>query len=369
MLIDEAIKQAARRRRWEPGTAECYARVLRRLSQDLAPRGQTIAAFDHSALAAHAMQTAPEFEKIKLGPALMALREYRQPLEDLSSKSPPSFAAAKRSNAADHLAPLPGASWNTANVCRGVPSAHSRADSANQPSSFGVGEFEASSSNPPNYPAYDPSPLLSPSSHVSPHLQHSNQQPQSEQRQTAYVVGAISATRVRRTLPQAAPEDQKLIQAAVQAAVARLKIGRNTARDCTRVLLRLADHFRGRGQTLVALDHDALVAHADQVLKMSPRIRRALTMLRNYREPGASADRVPRRHPFSQDDQLVIERAAHAAVVEGRSLTAVDRYSRSLRRFSAVLNRNGEGISTVDHGSLMRVPKNYSQLTQPSSPG
>lgn len=139
MRIDEAIKQAARRRRWEPGTAECYARVLRRLSQDLASRGQTIAAFDHSALAAHAMQTAPEFEKIKLGPALMALREYRQPLEDLSSKSPPSFAAAKRSNAADHLAPLPGASWNTANVCRGVPSAHSRADSENQPSSFGVG--------------------------------------------------------------------------------------------------------------------------------------------------------------------------------------------------------------------------------------
>ncbi|RZN14953.1 hypothetical protein CWO90_42230 [Bradyrhizobium sp. Leo121] len=167
MLIDEAIKQAARRRRWEPKTAEDYARVLRRLSQDLASRGQTIAAFDHNALAAHAMQTVPDFEKTKIGPALTALREYRQPLEDLTSESPPRFAAAKRLKVADHLGPLPGASWNTANFCQGVPSARSRADSANQPSSLALGEFEASNSNPPHHPAYEPTPLLSPSPYVS----------------------------------------------------------------------------------------------------------------------------------------------------------------------------------------------------------
>ncbi|WP_130231968.1 hypothetical protein [Bradyrhizobium sp. Leo121] len=119
----------------------------------------------------------------------------------------------------------------------------------------------------------------------------------------------------------------------------------------------MANNLRARGQNLVALDHDALVAHADQFLEISPRMRRALTMLRNYREPDVSAHRGPRRHTFSQDDKRVIERATHAAVEKGRSLTAVDRYCRSLRRFSEVLNRNGEGISTLDHGSLIARAK------------
>lgn len=59
------------------------------------------------------------------------------------------------------------------------------------------------------------------------------------------------------------------------------------------------------------------VAHADQFLEKSLRTRRALTILRNYREPDASADRSPRRHTLSQDDKCVIERATRASVEKG----------------------------------------------------
>ncbi|MCV3211389.1 hypothetical protein OEZ53_32585, partial [Mesorhizobium sp. YC-2] len=105
-------------------------------------------------------------------------------------------------------------------------------------------------------------------------------------------------------------EDKNLIEGAVKAAAARRGWLPSTARQCDRTLRRLAKSL-GPGQTITALGHNSLVAHIKSFGDRDKEaMRAALTVLREYREPGTLADRRPPHNGPSMEGGRLIDDVA-----------------------------------------------------------
>ncbi|MCP3468324.1 hypothetical protein [Bradyrhizobium sp. CCGUVB23] len=164
--------------------------------------------------------------------------------------------------------------------------------------------------------------------------------------------------------PHLSDNDENLISSALEAGVVRGNLTEGTVRKYAGVLRRLGDHLGARGQAIDAIDHDSLVAHAQEFFSDVSHVGSALTSLRRYRELGPidvgaapiAGSRPPRSNPnyphLSDNDENLINSALEA---ERGNLTegTVCVYARALRRLGNRLGARGQTIDALDHVSLV----------------
>ncbi|WP_244897182.1 Ulp1 family isopeptidase [Mesorhizobium amorphae] len=175
-------------------------------------------------------------------------------------------------------------------------------------------------------------------------------------------------------------EDKNLIERVVQAAAADRGWLPSTAEQYDRTLRRLATSL-GPGQTITALDHNSLVAHVKSFGgRDKEAMGAALTVLREYREPGILADRRPPHHGssgadpvagvhaprdrfyphLSDSDRSLIDAAIKAEVARRDLKGQTPRgYTAALRRLGNDLGSQGKSLSTLDHESLVAYAKSF----------
>ncbi|WP_027525666.1 hypothetical protein [Bradyrhizobium sp. Ec3.3] len=109
-------------------------------------------------------------------------------------------------------------------------------------------------------------------------------------------VGAAPIARVLprsdRNYPHLSDNDQNLINSALEAEVKRGNLTEGTACAYARALRRLGNDLGARGQTIDALNHVSLAAHAEAFFRNDPHVGSALTVLRRHREPVSVEDEI-----------------------------------------------------------------------------
>ncbi|WP_156436163.1 hypothetical protein [Bradyrhizobium pachyrhizi] len=151
------------------------------------------------------------------------------------------------------------------------------------------------------------------------------------------------------------PADKILIDCAVQAAAARRGWAPLTAEKYDRVLRRLAKSLESQGQTMAALDHNALLVHAKGMFGNDNEMDAALLVLREHREPGILAARRPREDQApAAEDKCLIEAAARTSA---RPKKAIDVYVKNLLRFAGALNADGQRMTNLEYPELVKLAK------------
>ncbi|WP_139486131.1 hypothetical protein [Bradyrhizobium ivorense] len=158
-------------------------------------------------------------------------------------------------------------------------------------------------------------------------------------------------------------EDASLIDGAVQAAAARRTWIPKTTERYYQAFHRLAKSLKARGQTIAALDHHALLAHAKTAHEGDKQISFALEVLLEHRDPAILERRNPADHPPSTKDKSLIEAAAAASK---RPKKAVEASVKNLLRFAGALAGCGQEIDQLDHIELLELAKTaVSQQSEP----
>ncbi|WP_245475219.1 Ulp1 family isopeptidase [Bradyrhizobium sp. Leo121] len=173
------------------------------------------------------------------------------------------------------------------------------------------------------------------------------------QQADAAPVPAAPARRDRYT-PHLSNEDASIIDNAIRSAGERRGLRAATVGGYVTVLRGLGDDLARNGQSISALDHNSLVAHANKF--GNRKIITGLRYLREYLEPGGTSGRSQRgrQRSIPAEDQALIEGAARSS---RRPAAAVVIYSGSLRIFSEALNREGHAIARLDHESRIKRAK------------
>ncbi|MCP3477999.1 C48 family peptidase (plasmid) [Bradyrhizobium sp. CCGUVB1N3] len=158
--------------------------------------------------------------------------------------------------------------------------------------------------------------------------------------------------------PHLSDNDRNLIRLAVEADVACKRLTEGTARTYANALRQLGNHLGKRGQTIDALDHNSLVAYANEFFQDNPYVVPGLTVLRRYREPD-----TPYGPVVSVEDEILIDRAIQAAAARRRKWTrdTARRYYRVLRNLAKSLGP-GQTITALDHESLIAHAKKSTEL-------
>lgn len=151
--------------------------------------------------------------------------------------------------------------------------------------------------------------------------------------------------------PHLSHQDRSLIEAAIKAEAEHGTLKEKTCLGYAIALRKLGNDLGSRGQTIDALDHNSLVAHAEQVFPRVTAMRPALAAVRKYREPDASADE--RRYELSADDKSLIDAAVRAgAERHGWKSTSAQNYAGVLQRLANSLGP-GQTIAALGHNSLL----------------
>lgn len=114
-------------------------------------------------------------------------------------------------------------------------------------------------------------------------------------------------------------------------------------------LRRLANHFGERGQANDLTNHQSLVDHLDTFFPDYPDMKTALNVLRAYHEPDYSV--ADRPVPAKADAHLLEKAAGDSGLASSTRVI----YSRSLRKFSAALNKQGQTITGLDHNERAKI--------------
>ncbi|UVO35894.1 hypothetical protein KUL72_32095 [Bradyrhizobium arachidis] len=131
-------------------------------------------------------------------------------------------------------------------------------------------------------------------------------------------------------------EDDRLIQAASGAALARGQPSSTTVSIYDRRLRKLAEGLKKSGKSIAGLDDDALLANARKLLPNDRVIAPALLMISRYREPDTNARPLSTHYRPSREDEGLIRDAAEAGFGRQIGRTA-ENYASGLRKLAVAL--------------------------------
>ncbi|QPB24826.1 hypothetical protein ISN39_34250 (plasmid) [Rhizobium sp. 007] len=156
-----------------------------------------------------------------------------------------------------------------------------------------------------------------------------------------------------RHYPHLSSEHRRLIDQAITHAAAQQHYSLNTVHIYTNALRRLANDLGARGQAIDLKNHQSLADHVDAYFPENRDIKSALNALRTYHEPGYSAPTGRPRMPSKADAHVLKQVTGDSRLAPStRAL-----YGRSLRKFSEELERRGQTISGLDHDSRIEFAK------------
>lgn len=353
-VIEQAVQAEQTRRNLSQSTVQSYTEALFRLEKDLRSRGETIAALDHDSLVARAEKLSSRYWA--MAPALTALHKYRNPSSDGPRRRyvvPP----AKQGVSINEAVPSPGNYPHLSETDRALIDnvIRNAGDGGLQKRTiYEYGRALRSLGND-----------LGAQGKTIGGLDHEALvwHARTSLPRDGAVLSALSALRKyrepnplpdhgRRDFPS--EEDASLVDAAVQAAAERRAWIPNTTAKYYRAFQNLAKSLQSRGQTIAALDHNALSAHARAAHEGDNQISSALEVLLEYREPAILARRTQGNHPPSAKDKSLIEAAAAASQ---RPRKAVESSVKNLLRFAGALGSRGQEIDQLDHIELLQLAK------------
>ncbi|WP_157088512.1 hypothetical protein [Bradyrhizobium jicamae] len=201
---------------------------------------------------------------------------------------------------------------------------------------------------------------MAPFSNINPFDRHfatynaTVQQPQQQQAEFEQHLGEVQqvdAVDLHRELFDISEEEDRLIQAAADAARDRGQPSTVAVGHYDRSLRKLADALKPSGQTIAMLDDELLLDHAKRLFPKDKGIVPALSMLRRYREPGAPAHPITSKYRASKEDEDLIRRAAEGNFCRTIGRQTGEDYARRLRKLSAALQPSS--IAVLDHDSLV----------------
>ncbi|UGY30255.1 hypothetical protein HU675_0049920 (plasmid) [Bradyrhizobium septentrionale] len=354
-VIEQAVQAEQTRRNLSQSTVQSYTEALFRLEKDLRSRGETIAALDHDSLVARAEKLSSRYWA--MAPALTALHKYRNPNASDGPRRRYVVPPAKQGVSINEAVPSPGNYPHLSETDRALIDnvIRNAGDGGLQKRTiYEYGRALRSLGND-----------LGAQGKTIGGLDHEALvwHARTSLPRDGGVLSALSALRKyrepnplpdhgRRDFPS--EEDASLVDAAVQAAAERRAWIPNTTAKYYRAFQNLAKSLQSRGQTIAALDHNALSAHARAAHEGDNQISSALEVLLEYREPAILARRTQGNHPPSAKDKSLIEAAAAASQ---RPRKAVESSVKNLLRFAGALGSRGQEIDRLDHIELLQLAK------------
>ncbi|MGY3621767.1 hypothetical protein [Bradyrhizobium sp. USDA 10063] len=354
-LIDGAVQAEAARRKLSQRTAQNYAGALRRLEKDLGSRGETIAALDHNSLVARAEKFLSRDSA--MAPALTALQKYREPNAPDGARRRYVVPSAKDGSPIDEAVPpvdnyphLSGRDRDLINEAMQDLAFQSLQRSTGSNYAWALRTLGNDlGSRGKTIDALDHGSLVS---HARVFFPRDGHMLSALTALHKYREPGASADGGRRYV--SSEEDANLIEGAVQAAAARRGWIPRTTEKYYKNLRKLAKSLESKGQTIAALDHNSLAAHAKASYGVDKEMNAALEVLLEHREPGILAARTRGDHVSSVEDKSLIEAAARTS---GRPDKAVETYVKSLLRFAGALNADGQSIDNLDYIELVKLAK------------
>lgn len=378
-LITSAVAAEVERGHLTELTGHSYAGTLRRLGNHLGERGQTIGALDYDSLLAHAREFFPSHPHVV--PGLKALRRHRERGHEGFERH---LADARQGSAVS----VAGAPTRSDSQYRYLSMTDRDLINSTLEAAVGRGDLKESTSyvyalalrNLGNHlgergqtiDALDHESLLEYAKECLPleqrlisalnalqryreidqvgHEDLERHLADGRQGRAASVAG--TATRSDSQYAYLSIADRNLINSAFEAEVTRADLKKGTRGIYASALRRLGNHLGERGQSIDALDHESLVAHAKKFLSSEPNVLVALKALRRYREPGIP-DRKRRRVDVSAEDAILIDRALQAAAARWGWIAETSRkYERVLRSLAESLGPD-QTMTSLDHDSLV----------------
>ncbi|KYK43894.1 hypothetical protein A1D31_37595 [Bradyrhizobium liaoningense] len=352
-IIERAVEAEKTRRNLSQSTVQKYAEALFKLERDLRSRGETIAALDHNCLLVRAEKFLSR--DMAMAPALTALHRYRNPNAPDGPRRRYVVPAERVNGSIKGAAPLADNYPDLSETDRALVEDVVRnavARGLKKSTVYGYGRALRSLGNELGSQGKAVSGL----DHDALVLHARTAFPQDCNLLSALT--ALQAYREADALPDhgrndlPSEEDASLIDGAVKAAAARRAWLPNTIEKYYRAFHNLTKSLQSRGQTIAALDHSSLLAHARASHEGDKNISAALEVLLEYRDPAILATRTRGNHPPSAKDKSLIEAAAAASE---RPRKAVDAYVKNLLRFAGALGARGQEIDQLEHIELLEL--------------